>query len=32
MSSGYALHPGAYKDIDGLWEYIAQDNPTAALT
>ena len=30
MSSGYALHPDAYKDIDGLWDYIGQDNPTAA--
>lgn len=30
MSSGYALHPEAYKDIDGLWGYIAQDNCTAA--
>jgi len=28
--SGYAFHPGAFADLDALWEYIAQDNIDAA--
>jgi len=28
--SGYILHPEAYTDIDGLWEFIAKDNLDAA--
>jgi plasmid stabilization system protein ParE len=28
--SGYILHPEAYRDLDELWEYIAQDNLDAA--
>ena len=30
MSSSYALHPEAFQDIDGIWEYIAKDNQDAA--
>ena len=30
MSSGYALHPGAFADLDGIRNYIAQKNPDAA--
>ena len=26
----YALHPGAFADIDEIWEYIAEDNIDAA--
>ena len=28
--SGYALHPEAFTDLDGIREYIAEDNPDAA--
>lgn len=28
--SDYSLHPEALKDIEEIWEYIAQDNPEAA--
>ena len=28
--SGYALHPEALTDLDGIREYIAEDNPDAA--
>ena len=28
--SGYILHPGAYTDLDEIWEFIAQDNLDAA--
>lgn len=28
--SGYAFHPGAFADLDEIWEYIAQDNVNAA--
>ncbi len=27
---GFDLHPEASKDITGIWEYIASDNPQAA--
>lgn len=27
---GFELHPGAAQDIVEIWEFIAQDNPTAA--
>ncbi len=30
MSSGYALHPEAYADLDDIRYYIAQENPEAA--
>jgi plasmid stabilization system protein ParE len=30
MSSGYALHPETYEDLDEIRGYIAQDNPDAA--
>ena len=30
MSSGYALHPEAFADLDEIRSYIAQDNPDAA--
>jgi toxin ParE1/3/4 len=30
MSSGYALHPAAFTDLDDIRDYIAQDNPDAA--
>jgi toxin ParE1/3/4 len=30
MSSGYALHPEAFTDLDDIRGYIAQDNPDAA--
>jgi plasmid stabilization system protein ParE len=30
MSSGYALHPEAFADIDDIREYIAHENPEAA--
>ena len=30
MSSGYALHPEAFEDLDDIRDYIAQDNPDAA--
>ena len=28
--SGYALHPGAFTDLDEIWDYIAQDSLDAA--
>jgi plasmid stabilization system protein ParE len=28
--SGYVFHPGAFADLDEIWEYIAQDNVNAA--
>ena len=28
--SGYAFHPDAFRDLDEIWEYIAQDNVDAA--
>jgi antitoxin ParD1/3/4 len=28
--SGFALHPGAYADIDELWEFIAEESIDAA--
>jgi plasmid stabilization system protein ParE len=28
--SGYALHPDAFADLDGIWDYIAADNLDAA--
>lgn len=28
--SGFVLHPGAYTDLDEIWEYIAADNLVAA--
>ena len=30
MSSGYALHPEAFADLDEIRDYIAQKNPDAA--
>lgn len=30
MSSGYALHPEAFTDLDDIRDYIAQQNPDAA--
>ena len=30
MSSGYALHPEAYTDLDDIRNYIAHENPDAA--
>ncbi len=30
MSSGYALHPEAFSDLDDIRVYIAQENPGAA--
>lgn len=30
MSSGYALHPEAFADLDDIRDSIAQDNPDAA--
>jgi toxin ParE1/3/4 len=30
MSSGYALHPEAFEDLDDIRDYIAQANPDAA--
>jgi len=30
MSSGYALHPEAYADLDEIRGFIAQNNPDAA--
>jgi len=30
MSSGYALHPEAFADLDDIRDYIAQRNPDAA--
>jgi len=27
---GYALHPEAFSDLDGIRDYIAEDNPDAA--
>jgi toxin ParE1/3/4 len=30
MSSGYALHPAAFADLDDIRDYIAQHNPEAA--
>ncbi|MGA9040419.1 MAG: type II toxin-antitoxin system RelE/ParE family toxin [Terriglobales bacterium] len=30
MSSGYALHPEAFADLDHIRDYIAQKNPDAA--
>jgi len=28
--TGYALHPEAFADLDGIRQYIAEDNPDAA--
>ncbi len=28
--SGFRLHPEAYSDLDGIWEFIAEDSPAAA--
>jgi plasmid stabilization system protein ParE len=28
--SGYALHPEAFTDLDGIRGYVAEDNPDAA--
>ena len=30
MSSGYALHPEAFADLNDIRDYIAQENPDAA--
>jgi plasmid stabilization system protein ParE len=30
MSSGYALHPEAFSDLDEIRDYIARQNPDAA--
>lgn len=30
MSSGYALHPQAFTDLDDIRDYIAHENPDAA--
>jgi plasmid stabilization system protein ParE len=30
MSGGYELHPAAYDDLDGIWEFIAERNLDAA--
>jgi plasmid stabilization system protein ParE len=30
MSSGHALHPEAYADLDDIRDYIAKENPDAA--
>lgn len=30
MSSGYALHPEAFTDLDDIRDYIAKQNPDAA--
>lgn len=30
MSSGYALHPEAYRDLDEIRSYVAEHNPDAA--
>jgi antitoxin ParD1/3/4/toxin ParE1/3/4 len=30
MSGGFQLHPGAYTDLDELWEFIAGDSLIAA--
>jgi plasmid stabilization system protein ParE len=30
MSSGYALHPEAFTDLDDIRNYIAHENPDAA--
>jgi plasmid stabilization system protein ParE len=30
MISGYALHPEAFADLDGIRDYIAQESPDAA--
>jgi plasmid stabilization system protein ParE len=30
MSSGYALHPEAFADLDDIRDYIAQQDPDAA--
>ena len=27
---GYAFHPEAEADLDTIWEYIAEDSPSAA--
>ena len=31
MSSGYALHPEAFADLDDILDYIARENPDAAV-
>ncbi len=31
MSSGYALHPEAFAELDNIRDSIAQENPDAAL-
>jgi plasmid stabilization system protein ParE len=28
--SGFVLHPGAFKDLEEIWEFIAADNLGAA--
>ena len=28
--SGYAFHPGAFADLDEIWDHIAEDNIDAA--
>ena len=28
--SGYVLHPEAYDDLDGIWEFVAQHSLGAA--
>jgi plasmid stabilization system protein ParE len=30
VTSRYVLHPEALRDLEDIWEYIAQDNPDAA--
>ena len=30
MTGRYVLHPDAFRDLEEIWEYIAQDNPDAA--
>ena len=30
MTSRFVLHPGALRDLEEIWEYIAQDSPDAA--
>jgi len=30
MSSGFALHPEAFEDLDDIRDYIARQNPDAA--
>jgi hypothetical protein len=30
MSGGYQLHPAAYDDLDGIWEFIGEHDLDAA--